>query len=681
MTQFKHLFSPINVANLTLRNRLITTSMSPGLGYTTYEGKPTQRFLNYLEERARGGVALICQSVAFYPRQSIHPVPHAFKEEHIPHLKQMAEVVHKHGALLVGQALSVHEWRRSEDEPEDHWGPSDIVMLKSMPKFRTMSKEDIKIFTAQVARCGTILKAAGWDAIEIIAGVGSTLSRFLSPATNNRTDEYGGSVENRCRFVVEVIQAVKKACGDDFPVLVRWSPVDFVKGGNEIEDAKKIAPILEAAGAAWHNCQVGWHESSVPLVTKDIPDGYWSWISAELKKVATIPVVTAYRQTDPVIMEKILAEGKADIIGGVRYNIADPEFPNKVREGRLEDVNKCICCCRCLDDVISGGKPLEYCSVNPRLGPELDKPLEPAPQPKKVMVVGSGPAGLAAALTAACRGHAVTLYERGPRIGGCLTLSAVFNPMYERLTRYYQAQLRKNPRITVKLNTTVTPELVETEKPDAVIVAVGGRPVELKVPGVNGSNVVRSHDFLELLNGKPPSKPGLLNKFMWYAAAIFLRYFYSPQLIRKLLRIKWPLGYRVAIIGGGLPGCELGRELLDKKRKLAIFEEGKKIGHDVGASERFLVVSKFKNSPDVQLEPLTKVIAITGKGVQARRADGTEFTYAADTVAITLGFEKNLDLAEQLKGKIAVLKVIGDCADPKRMADATKQGYRAALEI
>ncbi|ACL22603.1 NADH:flavin oxidoreductase/NADH oxidase [Desulfitobacterium hafniense DCB-2] len=680
MSEFTHLFKPIKVGSLTLRNRMITTSMSPGHGYTTDDNKPTQVFLNYLEERSKGGYALICQSVAFYPRQSRHPLPNAYAPEHLPHLRAMAEAVHKHGGLLVGQALALHDWRRNTNEPEGHFGPSDIQILKGVGPFQTMTKEDIKTYATQVANCGKILQAAGWDGIELLAGVGGVLSRFLSKATNNRTDEYGGSVENRCRFAMEVVQAVKEACGQEFPVLIRWSPVDYVKNGNEIEDAKQIVPYLEKAGVAWHNLAVGWHESSVPLTTKEIPDGHWSWIAAEIKKVATIPVVTGYRETDPLVMEKVLAEGKADLIGGVRYCIADPEFPNKVREGRLEDIQMCITCCRCLDEM-AAGHGLEYCSVNPRLGPELLTPVEPVARPKKVMVVGSGPGGLAAALTAAKRGHQVTLYERGPRVGGCLVMSAIFSPTYERLTRYYKAQLSKTPNIQVKLNTLVTPELVRSEKPEAVIIAVGGHPVDLKAPGVERGDVVRSHDFLEMLNGKPPQKPGLINKVMWNGGAVFLRLFYSPKLVRSLMGMPWPFGKRVAIIGGGLPGCELGQELLAHQRKMAILEERKKIGYDVGASDRFHVVSKFKKSPDVQMEPSTKVLAITAEGVKFRREDSTEAIYPADTVAVTLGFEKNLELADRLKGKVPILKVIGDCEDPKRMADATKKGYRAAMEL
>ncbi len=681
MNRLRYLFTPIKVGNLTLKNRLIHTSMAPGPGYTQAGGKPGLRLLNYLEERARGGVALICTSVGFYP-SDMPGEPHtaAYLEEHIPDLRKMVEVVHRHDALLAGQLLTIGHWRRNSSEPECMWGASERVFHKGLPPRQVMTEEDIQLFISQQVKSARILKKAGFDAVEILAGIGNPISHFMSKAANNRTNRYGGSIEKRCQFLVEDIQAIKKACGEDFPVLVRWSPVDYIPGGNDLEDAKQIVPILEKAGVAWLNCQVGWHESSVPLTTKMIPDGHWSFITAELKKVATVPLVTAYRYTDPLVMEQVIAEGRADLIGGARYLISDPEFPNKAKEGKLEDIRRCICCCRCLDDVVSKGMGLEFCSVNPRLGPELDTPLVPASKPKKVMVIGAGPAGLSAGLTAAMRGHKVTIYERGHRLGGCLRMSAVFNPMYERLTQYYKTRLSKTPNVKIMLNTTVDCDLVKTEKPESVIIAVGGVPIDLNVPGVNRDSVMRSHDFLELLNGHSPKKPGLVNKVMFNAGAIFMKYFYSAKLLKKMMAMKWPFGNRVAIIGGGLPGCDLALELGKHNRKLAVFEENRRVGYDIGASDRFHTLSKLKEY-GVQMEPQTKVLAITGQGVHAVGGDKTGFIYEADTVAVTLGFQKNMDLANELQGLIAEIYTVGDCADPKRMADATKQGYQTAVRI
>ena len=686
MEQFPLLSSPIKIGILTLKNRLMTTSMSPGHGYVTDHGLPTKRFLNYLEERAAGGTALICQTVVFFPRNlkpHQHPLPYAYCDNDLTHLRAMADVVHKYGGLLVGQPWAVHDWKPSAEEEEKPWGPTEITILKSMHPFTPMTKEHIEIFKAQMIQCAVTLQKAGWDGVEVMAGVGGILNRFISTATNTRTDEYGGSLENRCRLTVEVMEGIRKACGKNFPIIVRWSPVEFIEGGQEIEDSLKVVPILEKAGACLHNLAIGWHESSVPLTIKDIPDGHWSWVSEKIKTVATIPVATAYRNTDPVVMEDILQKKKADVIAGLRYNIADPEFANKVVAGRESEINKCICCCRCLDDVVSLGKPLNYCGVNPHLGEELDKPLiTKAKKVKNVMVIGSGPAGLSAAVTATCRGHNVTIYERGPRVGGCLVMSSIFSPIYNRLNSYYKTMLKNNPAIKLKLNTTVTPELVARIKPDAVIVAVGGHPIDLDVPGVSGGNVVKSHDFLEMLNGKPPKKSGILNKIMWNSGSFFLKFFYTPDLARFFMaKFPWPLGKKIAVIGGGLPGCELVKEMMEHDRNLVIIEEKKKIGHDVGGSDRFQMTSAFKKSPRVEMHPLTKVTEITQQGVMVVHADGTEAFHGANTVAVTLGFEENLDLAKSLKNKVKELYVVGDCTYPSRMADATKAGYVAACKL
>ena len=446
-TQYPVLGSPLQVNGITLKNRMITTSMSPGAGYVTKDNRPTQRLANYLEERAEGQTALIIQTICPWKRNDIdpdhiHELPSCYDESCIPDLQRyMIEPVHKHGGLICAQPYYVHDWKPDAETPEGPYGPSDIAILKFMGGFRAMTLEQIEAFKQQYFNAARVCKEAGFDAIEVMAGVGGILSRFMALATNNRTDEYGGSLENRVKLTLEVIRGVREVVGPEFPIVVRWSPIDFIKSpagpGLSMEDALRIAPMLEEAGCDLHDLSVGWHETSEPLTTKVIEDGHWTFVSQQIKTVAEKPVAQGYRNTDPRVMEQNLQDGKLDVVAGLRYSIADPALPRKVMEDRTCDMRLCIVCCRCLDDVVSQGKPLNYCGVNPRLGEELDHEAFPqASKRKKVMVVGSGPAGINAALTAAQRGHAVDLYEEGPRLGGCVKMSSIFSPYHERYLDY-----------------------------------------------------------------------------------------------------------------------------------------------------------------------------------------------------------------------------------------------------
>lgn len=692
--EYPLLGSPIQVNGVILKNRMITTSMSPGEGYVE-DNRPTDRLINYLEERAAGGTAMITQTICPWDRRGqeghFHPLPSCYDETCIPDLERMSGVVHKHGGLLCGQPYFVHDWKPSGANVESPWGPSEIAVLPAMGGFKTMTLEHIEEFKAMYANAARILKMAGFDAVEVMAGVGGILSRFMSSATNNRTDQYGGSLENRCRLTIETLQAVREVVGPDYPIMVRWSPVDFIKTDNgeglTMEESLKIVPMLEEAGCDIHDLAVGWHETSVPLTSKRIEDGHWTWISEQIKSVATKPVAQGYRNTDPKVMEQCLQDGKLDVIAGLRYSIADPDLPLKVMEDRSDDMRLCIVCCRCIDDVVSGGKPLTHCGVNPHLGPELDHELyPPAEEKKKVMIIGGGPAGMSAALTASRRGHEVHLYEMGPRLGGCTKMSSIFSPYHERYLNYLVSHVNKDTNIKVHLRSTVTPDLVKKEAPQAVIVAVGGEPVELDVPGVDGKNVVSSHDFLEMLSGHAPSKKGAFNNFMWHAGAQFLKHYYTPSFARKVTEVSpWPLTKNLAMIGGGLPGCEMGELSIKTNRHASIVEPGKKIAYDVSPSERFGVKTDFKKSPLIDTYTLTRVTEITSEGVKAiqtsRDGEEKEIFIPAKTVVITLGLQPDGKLAEALKSCCGEIYVVGNAKKDGRIADATKDGYVAACAI
>lgn len=686
--KFPLLGSPIKINGMTIKNRMMTTSMSAGVGYISEDNRPTDRDLAYLEDRAAGGTGLILQTICPWKREKgdgLVPLASCYDESCIPDLQRMVNVVHKHDGLIAAQPYYVHDWKPGPGMPESPYGPSDIAILKFMGGFKAMTIDQIEAFKKQYFNAAKIIKEAGFDAIEVMAGVGGILSRFMALATNNRTDEYGGSLENRAKLTLEVIRGVREVVGSEFPIIVRWSPVDFVKSpagpGLSMDESLQICQWMEEAGLDLHDLVVGWHETSVPLTTKEIEDGHWTYISQQIKTVAKKPVAQGYRNTDPQIMEQNLNDGKLDVIAGLRYSIADSDFPRKIMEDRPDDISMCIVCCRCLDDVVSEGKPLNVCGVNPRLGEELDHPKYPQAKTKKdVMVIGAGPGGMTAAITASKCGHKVSLYDRGPRLGGCVKMSSIFSPYHERYLNYLIREVQKDSSISVHLNTLVTAEMVKQRKPDAAIVAVGGNPIGLGVPGADGSNVVSSHDFLEMLNGKAPR-----SGFMWHAGAMFLRHYYTPSFARKMTaKMHWPIGKSVAIVGGGLPGCEFGHLCMETGRTTAIIEEKKKIGYDVGGSDRFGMTSAFKKADNVSLYPSTSVKEVTAEGVkliQHSPEGDKEISVSAKTVAVTLGLQKNHNLANALEGVVGEVFLVGDADDPHRIADATKAGYRAAYAL
>jgi 2,4-dienoyl-CoA reductase (NADPH2) len=676
-TRFKKLFEPVKVGRIILKNRIIMTSMTVGAGYAK-EGRPTQRMLNLVAEIAKGGAGMLCTSIAFFPRKD-GCIPYGTDDKFTPFLREIAETAHKYDTPITGQLTTIQEWRKDNDSPLEIVGPSAIRVRPKSPMPRALSVDEIHILINQYAEAARRVREAGFDAVEILAGVGAIINRFMSPATNKREDEYGGSLENRIRLAREVIGAVKQKAGEDFTVLWRWSPVEFVSGGYDLEGAKQIAPVLEMAGVHWLNCQVGWHDSLIPLTTKEIPDGHWAYLAEGIKRTVKIPVVTAYRITDPVVAERILERGQADIIGMCRSLIADPEWPNKVRERRFNEIRRCVCCMRCIDDVVGNGKPLEYCSVNPRLGEDLESIVQRAVIPKKVLVAGGGPAGMQAAMIAAVRGHSVTLYETGPRLGGAILLSSVFNPLFERLIKHLKDQLEKH-NVEIRLGRAVTPELIREIKPDVIVLAVGGKPRTLKVPGIDRKNVVSLSDVIQFIGGRTPWHGEVGRGVIWRIGFFFLRYIYNPALIRWFLRFKFFFGKRVVIIGGGLPGCELAEALVERGRMVTILEESRRMGVDIGASRRHLVLGKLRES-GARMENEVMVSAITEKGVTAKRTDSTEFSVDVDTVAVTLGVEENLGLVQQLGGKVPALYVIGDCANPGHMPEATKAGYRVGRDL
>jgi len=426
MTQLTHLFAPIKVGNVELKNRMVMLAI--GTGYPEPDGTVGDRFSNFCVERAKGGVGLIITPFApFDMATSI--VPGLFDDRFIPGARRLTDAVHAYGTKIAPQFLGQYFWVNKENGSFEFIAPSAVFnkMIGTTPKALTV--EEIHRLVDEYGEAGRRTREAGFDAIELPLGIGYLLNRFISPCTNNRTDEYGGSLENRMRFPLEIIDRIHRQAGEDYPIICRVSAEEYMEGGHTLEDSKKVVSILESAGVQAIDVEAGWHECPVPLVVMSVPRGAFVYLAEEIKKVVNIPVVAAYRINTPELAEEILVQGKADLIGLGRALLADPEFPNKAKEGRGDEIRTCIACSNCLDNLLTAYKSWKalpaFCSINPRAGKEAEYTIEPAKVAKRVFIVGGGPGGMEAARIAALRGHQVTLYEKGEELGGQLRVACL----------------------------------------------------------------------------------------------------------------------------------------------------------------------------------------------------------------------------------------------------------------
>jgi 2,4-dienoyl-CoA reductase-like NADH-dependent reductase (Old Yellow Enzyme family)/thioredoxin reductase len=637
MKELEALFRPIKVGNVQLKNRLVMLAIATV--YTT-DGRVNDRLRDFVVERAKGGVGLITfgilEPLPVGPHSTHAAIDH---DKFVPGLRQAVEAIHVAGAKVAAQIGVTEGYAKSEDAHLEHVSASAVSVRPNLPPPRALTIEEIHMMVDAFGEATRRAREAGFDAVELHAGIGFLINRFLSTCTNQRTDEYGGSMENRMRFLLEILDSARRKAGSDYTLWCRISAEEFMKGGLTLEDTKKMAPIMVKAGAKALDVQVGWHESPVPLVQMYVPRGAYVHVAEAIKRVVSVPVIAAYRINDPLVAARVVAEGKADLVGMARALIADPELPNKANEGRFEDIRRCIACCHCLDQIMED-KPLA-CAVNARCGREAEYTIGTAARARKVFVIGGGPAGMEAARVAALRGHRVTLWEKGNQLGGQLRLAAVPPGKDEinSLTAYLSGQVSKLG-VKVNLGQEATAQAIERGKPDAVIVASGATPIIPDIPGVRGANVVTA---LEVLGG-------------------------TRQ-----------VGERVVVIGGGMVGCETAELLAQQGKKVTVLEMLGRIGSDIGRTTRWVVLQRLGKA-GVRTETKAKVEEITDKGVRAKRDGSSEF-FEADSVVLAVGFQASQALAKGLEGKVAELHMIGDCTEPRRIAQAIESGLRVAREL
>jgi len=637
MMKLNSLIQPIKIGSLELKNRIVFLAADTGYGNEDFV---TDRQIDYYAARSRGGTGLLITGLVL-PSSMGKPLPGRmgiYHDRFIPGLRKLADVAHSEGAKIAMQLSLQYFWAPGEGAAVAEVAASEVATRRgSQP--RALNLEEIHQIIEEYSEGVRRAREAGFDAIEFHCGIGYLISRFLSPRTNIRTDEYGGSLENRMRFLLEIITLSKKKAGSDYPLICRISADEFMEGGHTLEDTKKIAPILEGAGIHCFDIGAGWHECRTPLVHMSVPRGNFVYLAEEMKKVVNVPVVAAYRINDPILADKIIADGRADLIGMCRALIADPDLPNKAMEGRFDDIRPCIACGHCLDAVMLGA-PLA-CAVNPEVGKEAQCTREQAKKPKKVFIIGGGPAGMEVAAEAARRGHRVTLFEKGDRLGGNLLLAAVPSYKWElsNLTNYLETQLKKSGA-QIKLNQEVSEETIAQGKPDVVVIATGAIPRIPDIPGIDGGNVVTA---LEVLGGKKE------------------------------------VGDRVVVVGGGMIGCEVAEHLAEEGKQVTVVEMLERIGTDIGMTTRWVIMQRLRNAK-IKLVTKTKAEEFTDKGVETNR-DGIKEFFAADSIVLAMGLVSQNELYRRLEVKGIKCYSIGDCNEALKILQAIEDGHRIAGEI
>ena len=489
---YDHLFTPLTIGDLTLRNRTVMGSMHTGLEDYFWD---TPKLAAYYRARAKGGVGLIV-SGGYAPNKRGWLKP--FGSEMTNRLqserhKQLTGAVHEEGGAIALQIL--HAGRYSYVP----WSVSASAIQAPINPFKpsALSTKGVDRTASDFARAAGLAKRAGYDAVEIMGSEGYLINQFLAPRTNHRSDHWGGSASNRMNFPVEIVRRTREVVGDGFPIIYRISLLDLVEGGQTWDEVEELAGRLEEAGASVFNTGIGWHEARVPTIITQVPRGAWTWATARLKDAVSIPVCASNRINTPETADKLIADGSADLVSMARPLLADPDFVNKAREERADEIITCIACNQaCLDHVFSNGKA--SCLLNPRSGRETTLVLAPTRRAATVAVVGAGPAGLSAATSYAERGFEVTLIEKSTEIGGQFRLAMEIpgKEDFADALRYFRRRLDVLG-VDVRLQTEATPELLADF--DEVVIATG---VEPRIPDIEGIDHDKVVSYADVLAGR-----------------------------------------------------------------------------------------------------------------------------------------------------------------------------------
>jgi 2,4-dienoyl-CoA reductase-like NADH-dependent reductase (Old Yellow Enzyme family)/thioredoxin reductase len=623
-----------------IKNRIVMPPMATH--YASPEGFVTDRQIAYYMERARGGVGYITvEHTGILQQGKASPKMLLISsDEHGSRIERMIEAVHRVGGKIVVQINHAGRQTSSAVTGSPIVGPSPISCPTRNEIPRELSVGEIEEITEAFSIAAQRVKNAGADGVELHMAHGYLICSFLSSFSNRRSDRYGGDIDGRTRFARDVLNAVRNQVGPDFPIICRLSGDEYVDGGLKIEETKQIAQILEKEGAdALHVSACNVVSGYLNQPPYYVEEGVFVHLAEAIKSVVNIPVITVGRIRNPVMADQIVRDGKADFVSMGRALIADPYLPEKAKEGRFEEIIPCISCNRCIQ---TQRKEAIRCAVNPETGNENRFKFSKSDRPKKVWVVGGGPAGMKAAEIAALRGHEVTIFEKGNKLGGRMRLAAI--PPKKAVLNDFLDYLERRVRdleVTLELGREFTVEMVRTGKPDAVIVASGAVPFFPDWKGVEESGALS---------------------------------------VDAVLTGEGNVGNRVLVVGGGGIGAETADYLSEMGKEVTLIEMLEEIASDLVTHLKYYLLQRLAEK-GVTILTSTKVKELGKHYVLVENSSGTRKIEGFDTIVLALGSKSDDRIAKDLEGKVPALYVIGDASEPREALEAVYEGEEIAIKI
>ncbi|MBD2798065.1 NADPH-dependent 2,4-dienoyl-CoA reductase [Xenorhabdus sp. 18] len=673
MSNYPHLLTPLDLGFTTLKNRVLMGSMHTGL-----EEYPdgAQRLAQFYAERAAGGVALIVTGgIAPNPQGVVAAGASVLNSEtQLPHHQLITDAVHQAGGKIALQILHAgrYSYQKNSVAPSAIQAPINPFMP------REMAEEDINQTIQDFARCAQLAQQAGYDGVEIMGSEGYLINQFLVTRTNQRQDKWGGTFENRMRFAVEIVKAIRAITGKHFILIYRLSMLDLVEEGSNWQEVEQLALAIEKAGASIINTGIGWHEARIPTIATMVPRAGFSWVTQKLIGKVNIPLVTANRINDPKIAEQVLSEGYADMVSMARPLLADAEFVLKAEQNRADEINTCIGCNQaCLDKVFVG--KLASCLVNPRACHETEFIAAPVKIPKTIAVIGAGPAGLSFAVTAASRGHHVTLFERENQIGGQFNIAKQIpgKEEFHETLRYFTRQLALNG-VEVRLNQTATADQLAAF--DEVVLATGITP---RIPNIDGIEHEKVLTYLDVLKHKRPVGKRIAiigaGGIGFDTAEYLSQSGQSTSLSSHAFSHEWGIDRTIRHRGGLQPE---GAQAERSPRKIYLLQrKDSKVGESLGKTTGWVHKASLLMRGVTMLNRV-QYLKIDDQGLHIRRGDEQQ-CLDVDNVIICAGQEPLKALCPPLQAMGKNVHIIGgaDIAAELDARRAIAQGTRLALKL